>query len=268
MWLGLYLINLGVALLAAIPLFKLLNAQLGHSLAIEKLMPGFDFTVFMDFIHEHGIAFEAVIGQSQFLLLVFLLLYIFLTGGILTTFKDLPKAFDWKDFWSGSAAWFWRFFRLTIYFLILHGVLIVIFVGIYQLWLDNSQILLSDQALYRSLVTIICVYLIFATLLVMLHDYTKIHIIHNEPQWLYRSMLETSQLVFKNFGATFGLYLLNLLTFLVLAGIYYLIREVIAPNSGWTILILLIIGQLFVMGRVGMKLLNLSSGISLYKKIQ
>ena len=65
---------------------------------------------------------------------------------------------------------------------------------------------------------LIPIYLFLATILFMIQDYAKVHIIHHDSNLITRPIRNAFQFVFKNFRKCMGLYLLNLLTFLAFFG--------------------------------------------------
>ena len=91
MWILLYVLNIIFALVAAIPLFNILEEKASRSISIEKLLPGFDYQVVQDFLNQYGDMFTVVFNQSQILFILYFIFMIFLTGGILAVFKNIPE---------------------------------------------------------------------------------------------------------------------------------------------------------------------------------
>lgn len=262
-WLWLYLLNLFVALLIAMPLHSLLENKLAYSLQADKLIAGFDYTVYQDFMNEYGEAVWAIWGQVPVFIILFMMLYIFLTGGILTMFKTLPETLDRTNFGKSCAHFFGRFIRLAIYFLIFQAGLAAIFVGLYFAIADKS----SDKSIMDTIFTLVPIFGIFSSALMMVHDYAKIHVVHRDERWLFQPIKEAFQLTFKHFFKMLGLYWLNLLTFMLAFALYWLIKSNVPSETGIGILIVFVLGQIFLWARIGTKLLNLSSATVLYHEL-
>ena len=49
-----FLVNFTLGLIVAFPSFSIIKAESEQSLAFEKLIKDFDFTVFYDFMHKNG----------------------------------------------------------------------------------------------------------------------------------------------------------------------------------------------------------------------
>ncbi|MCU0348073.1 MAG: hypothetical protein MUC59_14115 [Saprospiraceae bacterium] len=112
-----YALQLLVAVPLAMQVWHVLEASIGNSLEINKLLPAYDHTVFSDFLNTHGGSITPLIGQLRWVLLVWAVASIFINGGVLfTLLKRTPK---WQDFWAGGAAYFFRFAKIAAIFLLL-----------------------------------------------------------------------------------------------------------------------------------------------------
>ena len=258
MWGLLYIFNLLFALLLTFPTFQFLNGKLSNTLAIDKMFHQFDFTIFNDILGEYGDIVGILTNQSILSSLLFLLLSIFLTGGVLNVFRHRDVPFRFAGFWVGCSKFFWRLFGLTILFLLIQGIVLVafffIFNGLTAGGLDRFE---NEAAIYHRALLVFPFYAFFAMLFWMLQDYIKIVMVDKDIS-LFRSIGQGIRFVFRNFFSTFFLYLLNALTFV---GVLYLYWQI---PSGNAIVFGFIIGQLFLFLRIGTKLLNLGSATILY----
>ena len=269
MWLLLYLINVVFALFAAIPLTNLMNAKTGRSLAPERLLPGFDFAVYQDFMNEYGDAFSVIMGQSRLIFVFYFILSIFLVGGILKIFRHHKNRFNFQAFWSGCTFYFWRMFRLTFYFLLVHGIilglfLMLIYYGKIQAGLEAVE---SEAEIINAVKYMLPIYLIVATIFFMIQDYAKIHVVHKDPNWLFFPFWRSFSIVFGNFSKTFPLYLLNILTFALIFSLFWYFRMSTNMENGSEIAMTFALGQVFIFGRIGTKLINLGSATLMYQGI-
>ena len=64
MWLLLYLLTLATAVFIALPIKSYLESKAGHSLMVEDLINGFDYTFLNDFMVNYGDGFSAITKQS------------------------------------------------------------------------------------------------------------------------------------------------------------------------------------------------------------
>lgn len=261
LWLLLYALNFLFAIFLVYPLSGFLGTKLGHTLAADTLFKGFDFSIANDFVQEYGDAFGVIMNQSIFGIILYLLLSVFLVGGILNIFKANEKAYSLTSFWSGGGKYFWRMFRLAIYFLLIQIAVFVLFFMLFAtLTAGGLERFHNEGEIIQRGLIILPIYLLVATIFFMIHDYAKIHVVATDKSFLFQPIKQAFGWVFKNFSQTFLLYLLNLLTFGLLFFIY------IKLDGGTAMLLVFLIGQFFVLARIGTKLLNLASATKLYQQ--
>ena len=260
LWLLLYTLNLLFAIFLAYPLSGFLGNKLGDTLAADQLFERFDFSIANDFINEYSDAFGVIMNQSIFGLVLYLLLSVFLVGGILNIFKQEKTTYSLTDFWNGGGKYFWRMLRLTIYFLLMQiGVLVLFFMLFSTLTAGGLDRFHNEGAIIRRGLIILPFYLLTATIFFMIHDYAKIHVVAMDQNFVFQPILQAFRWGFKNFSQTFLLYVLNLLTFGLLFFIYWQL------DGGNAVLAIFLIGQFFIIARIGTKLLNLASATELYQ---
>lgn len=266
MWLALYLFNVLFAFFAAFPLSGFLSKTVGQSLAFTRSLEGFDYTFLRDFLREYGQGVGQIMNQAVIYAVLYLLLSILLIGGILAIFRQWDEPFRWAAFWQGCTHFFWRMLRLSIYFLLLHGAVLALFGFVFfKMGVGSSLLELdSEESIIRAGHIILPFYLLAAILVFMLHDYAKIHVVQTEPRWLFRPIWEAIKFVFRNFGKVALLYLLNVASFLLLTAMYWWLSGLLKNGAYFG---LFLFGQAFVIGRVGLKLVNLGSAAWLYQQL-
>lgn len=116
-----YFIQLCLALTLGMQVFDVLQASIGHSLEINKLLAQYDHTVLTDFLKVHGASITPLIGQLRWLLLAWLLFSVFLNAGLLFCVSTKPesKKSVTQAFWLGGATYFFPFLKINLIFLLL-----------------------------------------------------------------------------------------------------------------------------------------------------
>lgn len=263
LWRWLYVLNLGFALVVAIPAFNLMESKVGDSLAISQLMENFDYTLVQDFLREYGGEFSVIMQEAQVVVLVYFLFSIFLIGSILTKLRAYPQL----TFLGGGAKYFARLLRLTVYFLLLHGLLLFVVGGLFMnIYFVNFKNFASEIAFFQGLKIFATIYGVLALLLFMVQDYAKIGIVHQEERSVFQTFWSSFRLTLSNWRSTLPLYLLNGFIFMIIFGIYWWISGYFHPvDTGWKIVLTFLLGQLFLIARIGCKLLNLGSATVLYE---
>lgn len=263
-WGLLYLGTLLLALLVAWPLQQYLTAQVGHSLLVEDLLEGIDYTVINDFVRHYGDGLQSLLSQSVGLILLYLLLFVFFWGGILSLQLQYPIAFQGSLFWGQSAGYFWRILRLSFYFWLLQLLVLGLFIWLYW-WINagfSAAEIRSEAHFVRSLYGLAPFYAVVALLLFVWQDYAKVLVVRDNPVWLTLPIRLAFRFITNNWTKVLPLYLLNLLIMLGCYGLYRVLSGVL-PSVGllffWT--------QLFILGRLGLRMVNSGSQAALVQAL-
>lgn len=267
MWGIFYLANLGLAFLAAIPVSGFLGNNVGHSLSLKRSVEEFDYLFLNELMNEYGALIRSILDQSLLFTLLFLLLSVFMVGGFLYVLKKDQERFSFVLFLIGCSKYFWRMLRVTIYFLLIQVFVLFLFFSFFSLMVDGLSPfeMESERQLTNSFMILGPIYLLAFTIISMIHDYTKIHIVHKKPKWLFGTFWEGFKITFQNFRKFFFLYFLNILTFFLGLGIYYMVKGIFGTETMLAVFLTFFIGQIFIFFRIGIKLLNLSNATYLYK---
>lgn len=260
----LYALNIGFAVVVALPLQSLLENKISQSLGLERLMPNFDYTIVQDFMREYGSEVAVIFQEAQVLILLYFIFSIFLVGGILEKVKFSPSL----TFLQGSGKHFWRILRLTVYFVLLYLLVALVIGQIFNLiFIKNFANFASERPVVHGAAIFIGIFLSIAVLISMVQDYAKIQVVHRPQQSIFKTFWHTWRLVFRHFSQTIPLYLLNGLLLVSIFGLYWWLSGYLHPvNTSGKILLTFLLSQVFLLGRIAIKLLNLASATALYER--
>ncbi len=268
-WLWLYLCNFALAALVAVPLMNLLEEKLGKTFAAQKLMKGFDYTVFTDFMREYGAAVSPILSQSKLLIVLYTLLSVFLMGGILEVCKNSPQKAHFQSFAVGSIKYFWKLLFLTLCFFVIHGLVFFLFFQLFMSLIYGGDLkqLTSELVIYNRGAIVLGIYLFVAGIILTIHDFAKIYLVDNNPKWFFTAIKNGIKIVFKNFKSTFLLSFMNWFVFVLFSVIYLLLRGDDLNSTGGGLWFIFILGQAFIFIKMGLKILNLESKTLLFQQI-
>ncbi|MEM1216551.1 MAG: hypothetical protein AAGJ82_12740 [Bacteroidota bacterium] len=208
----LYLGLLGAALLGAVPWRSLLAAEAGQSLLLKDLIKGFDYTVLNDFVQTYGAGLAPALSTTLGAVVLFFFVYLFLLGGTLAVVISTAAHFERATFWAGAGSFFGRLLRLTLFFWVLHGLLLAAFGGIY--WKVTKglspQALDSEGIITASLNWLVPLYLFFLSFLLMWQDYAKLQVVRLDRFWNGRAIRSAASIAFGRLRLTYPTYLLLL----------------------------------------------------------
>ena len=258
LWLFLYICNLVFALIAAIPLRGWINHVAGHSTALAKSIAPVDFTFITDLIRNYG-GFAILWNVICMIALIYVLFSVFLSGGILDTLLHPQKTDRTMDFLSNGMRYFWRMLKVALFFLVIQLAILAIVIGIVIILGVNPKEMNNDLRFLLYLKIIVPVYVLIAMIIAMTHDYVKIHIVQDGQPGIWSAFKAGAGFVSRHFVQALALYLINMFILAVLIVGYYLIKKAIPGGTMAGLMLTFVFGQMFLFGRIGVKLLTLSS---------
>lgn len=270
MWLMLFLLIFVLGLTVAVPFAGVMEESIGNSLEISKLLPAYDHTVWEDFMNAHGDKVSGLISQVRWMVPVFLLVYIFLSGGIVKSFAMIPERFSSQRFMAACTQYFWRFFRLFGWLMLFQGIVVaLLYGGIFFFGLGGDFGNLRSEAFFsKSGKIILPIHLFLATFIAMVGDYTKVRMVKEDTWFVLREFGRSLGMCLQYFLRTYSVYLLDIA---LLVGVYALYLF-LAPKIGMTgkaaIFIMLIVQTLVMFFRLGTRLFAIGSASVMYENIQ
>lgn len=268
LWSLLYLINLLFAGLVVVPLLCYLGDKMAFSKVTDRLIGGFDFTLFNDFLNQYPEFLRLMSRQSVVVGILFILLYIFLTGGILTRLKNMETDLHRLDnFWAGCGKYFWRLLRLFFYFALIHLGVAGLFFSIFTWSVQGGlEYFTSEAAIFYRAKICLFFYVFVALFFFMVHDYAKVMVVTGNRRSVFWEFWGAFKWVIKNIGTTFGLYLL-LFGLFALVSVLYGMADGVIHRMGIPSLVLFLTGQIYVLLQIGFKLTNLGSVVKVLREV-
>ncbi len=268
----LYGATLVLGLLVALPMFSTLKAEDGDSLAPLQMLAGFDYTIYSDFMAQSDKAISPLLRVGRWMGLAYLLLSVFFAGGILYRFaqpgsRTVATTFRMVDFWRASSTYFGRFLRLlgvTALFVFSAGFIWLVIGVLVIVGLEDT---LTERGLFGIGAGFFGLFVLAATLVLCISDYAKVLMFREDETNAFRAFGRAAKLVRGNLRATFGRYWVLLLVGAGLFGLYFLFDDLITMSNWPTILIMLIVQQVFVVARVVLKVWNLGVVSATYGKL-
>ncbi|MDA2938223.1 hypothetical protein MYX75_08185 [Acidobacteria bacterium AH-259-A15] len=286
----LYLTNLFVAALLILPFMEIFDRSLGPGLYREKLVEELDYDwyrLFQDRVTGLASTFApSVMGAGPFArnleaLLdgkltqlpwavlslggLYILLNSFLLAAAVGSFALDPKGTTMREFFRTGGTFFGRFFRLSIL-----GGLAFWFVSS---WIVEPLTYFANHIANRSVTDTAAFYWNFARYLVvlvlflflnMVFDYAKIKTAVEDRTSVLLAFFSSLTFCINNFFLAYGFYLFIVAIGLFWVGVYTGLEHLLPQQSWFTIALAFIWQQLFMMGRLALKLLFYSGQMQFY----
>lgn len=276
-----YIVNISLALLLAIPVFSSLNRSIGKSAVREQLVQGFDYDWWAGFTFQaQGVektirpslsgGFGPLFDNLELLLtgrftsfgvwiLVFGLAYLFLAaffnGGVIGLFADEKRSFTVGRFFSYSGFYFNHMFALAL-------TSILVFFLVYKLispalfglagnltasWMSERAVWFVNLAVYLLLMFII----ILAN---MILDYAKLIVIAEKKKSSWLCIWLGIKFIFKRFGRALSLYVLLSLISLAVVIVFGGILSFLNPSQIFILVIAFLFQQTFIFAKIWTRL--------------
>ncbi|HTY37174.1 MAG TPA: hypothetical protein VMH23_08680 [Bacteroidota bacterium] len=265
----LYVCNFLLALPIALAFHAALVAGFGSSMAPSSLMSGLDFTTWQDFMGAHGAELSALFGQMKWVIILSMLVNTFLAGGILSVLKDSRGGFTASRFFEGCGAYLLRFLRLFVLFAVVLLVVAMI-AGVVMGILTDALTAHSTSEVTDFWVHIFTAFVVLIPMLLvlMIADYAKVGIVLNEETGVMKSAWKAVGFVFSHFFSTLGLEVLMLLVPILLFALYVFADLSIGMSSGVTMIIMVLIQQLFIAMKAWTRILIFEGNLTLYESTE
>ncbi len=244
-----YVVYLFLALLIGLPLIGRLAGDFRGSMLPEELLKGFDSTAFSELLRNSAETVATVTAQARWVLLLSIVLSVFFSGGIFSLI-DKKEIFSIRSFFAGAQAYMFRFFRLFLCMTMLQllaAVLVYLPLGL--LLKSTFEKVATETSLFFIGLGGMSLHLLLLTVLVMTSFYAKVGIVTGGERKVLREVFRSLSFVLKHFVATFTLFLLLFLSFVLLAWGFLLLGERLASVSGQSIFLAFLVQQLFMFVR-------------------
>jgi hypothetical protein len=282
----------GVTLLASLPFFMLLReslqSHLGHSMLADQVASGVNVQWWSEFSAQAGplgstfrpsiIGFAAVLdnlsaladGESRpspvlWLGAAYLLLWLFLTGGIVDRYARARPTRSY-EFFAACGVYFVRFLRLAPLMALAYYVLFGI---VHPALLDDGFAALTRDVIVERTAFLVRLglYAIFGALVVpvgIIFDYAKVRAVVEDRRSMVGAVAAGARFARRNARAVATLYALTGALFVALL-VGYAVAAPGAPSTGARAWVGLAIGQLFLLGRLWIKLVFIASETALFQ---
>ena len=216
-----------------------------------------NLSAFMDDIERPVV----IVGAASF----YILLWIFVAGGVIDRYAR-DRATRAHGFFASSGVFFFRFQRLAAVQWIVYAFLF----GWMHPWLFDRLYprMTHETSVERTaFVARVALYLVFGVLIAaatMIFDYAKVRAVVEDRRSMIGAITGALGFIRRNCGAAVSLFLANFALFVIVAGLYALV----APGAGRTgasMWIGFAIGQLYVIGRLWVKLVFWASETALFQ---
>jgi len=257
-----FAVNFVCGALGTAPAALQLNRALHHTLAGQALTKGFDLGMFFEIVRLPNVSLMRSTTSSYIFAFLFFLFMLFVSGGILETYRQ-DRRLTTGDFFAASGAFFWRFVRLMLF-----SLLPFIF-----LWSMYAQVnRLSDYVGDRAVADQVgfCIQFAGTVLLALLallvrlwFDLAKVRAVAQNERSMWHNMWRSSGMTWRHLGTLFWMYFRISLAAWIALLIGLLIWTKLPPTAIPATFILL---EFIILSQLAARLWQLASATAWYKR--
>ena len=265
----LWVINLVFSLFAVGPLFFLMMGHMSHSFSGEHALQKLDIFWLADFIYRFMNVSPAVFGSALLAVVLYLLLAVFLNGGIIGCLNRPEAKTTLADFFHDCGLYFWRFLRLFLLSIPVYLIFMAVFFPLLKAFLEifNRRAATEWPALIVSNLRFLTLVLLL-TVVAMFFDYVKIGLVTGARKKVLKETWLTLKFIGRRFLKAWGLYLLAGLVFIALTLLYLEITRILPKNRPLLVLLVFVWQQIYILCRQWSKVLFFASELEFVRQHQ
>ena len=257
-----FVVNLVCGGLGAVPAMVALSRALGHSLAGEKLTKGFDLGMLDELTRLPNVNLMRNTVPVYIMAFLFLLFMLFVSGGILETYRE-DRRLTAGEFFAASGAFFWRFVRLALLSIIPFVIVSMIYQGLSKAADHIGDRAIADQVgIFLSLAAFV-IFLLLALWIRLWFDIAQVRAIVMNERGMWRNTWRSWRITWRSLRHLYRIYICISLVAWVTLIIGAVIWAHLPPTT--TALTFLIL-ELIVFAQLMTRLWQLSSAMTWYQR--
>ena len=302
----LLVVNVGTALVLAVPLARNLRADLRQKQAAQSMMYGFDYSWWSEWSDRQS-GWTASFGPEIFgvgfafrnldlllkgalpanllagrpapdasppldlvvlgLGLVYLLVQTFLAGGILSTLRGAQGAWTLRGLLHGAGFYFGRFFRVALVALVAAWVVFRLN-GPFARWADaQARESVSESSAMAWLLGRHALLLLALFFVNLVAGYARAIVVVEERASAILAFVSALSFCLRSFTRAFGHYLAVALLGVVLLAVWRVLDGAYVTTGYKTQLLTFLLFQLFVLARLALRVMLMGGQLALYRRI-
>ncbi len=257
-----FVVNLVCGGLGALPAMVTLSRALGHSMAGEKLTKGFDLGMVEELTRLPYINLMRSTVTMYIMAFLFLLFMIFVSGGILETYR-VDRRLTAGEFFSASGSFFWRFVRLALLSIIPFVIVSMFYQGLSKAADHIGDRAIADQVgIFLSLAAFV-IFLLLALWVRLWFDIAQVRAVVMNERGMWRNTWRGWRITWHDLRHLYRVYIcISLVAWVTLAVGVIIWAHLPPATTGLTFLVL----ELIVFAQLMMRLWQLSSAMTWYQR--
>ena len=257
-----FAVNFACGLLGTVPGFLRLKRALGHSLMGQPLTTRFDLGMLLELFRLPDVSLGRYTTNSFLFAFVFFVFMLFVTGGVLETYRQ-DRRLTGGEFFGASGAFFWRFVRLLLLSLVPFIFVTIIYQTLSKIANQVGDRSIADQVGIFLSWGAMAVFGLLALWVRLWFDIAQVRAVAQNERRMWGNAWRSLRIMWRDLGRLYGMYLVIALV----AWITLILGVVIwarLPATATAIVFLLL--QLMMFAQIATRLWQLSTAMSWYQQ--
>ena len=258
-----FVVNIVLSALGTLPAARQLKHALGHSLAGEQLFKGFDLGMFYELLRVPDVRLLQFATPSYLFAGLFAIFMLFVSGGILETYRQGRRRISTGDFFAVSGLFFWRFVRLALFSLVPFALLGNVYLGLEKASDYVGDRFVADQVGFVVWLAGIIVLVLIALFVRLWFDIAKVDAIARDERRMLRRAWKGIDITRRQVRTLLWMYLRISLVAWITSLVAFLLWTKLPPTAVPVTFILL---ELVMLVQLGARLWQMASVTIWYKR--
>lgn len=256
-----YLINLLLVLPIAWSFRSTLAAALGDSSVIGRMFTDFDFTVYDDFTRNSKEAIDVLTRMLFPLVIISTIIHALLGGGLAVSMKGEGTV---REFMKGTGEYLGRSAKLLALFGLLSIIVFTVWTALLAiLWSGLTSGNVVENGYILAAAVVVFLFLLPVAYLSLASEYARILTVRDELTGMFRAMGSGLSFVAMHPLRMIAMHGSLFLVIIVLVCVYLVLENFIGMTSAAGIIVVLLIQQASVFGRVAVRAWHTAAGVEL-----
>jgi len=254
-------VNFVLGWLGTMPALHALKGALGHTLAGEQMLKGFDFGMFRELTRLPDVDLMRFTGTSYLFAGLFALFMLFASGGILEAYRH-DRKLSTQEFFSACGTFFWRFVRLMLFSIVPFAILGNLYLAAEKLADYAGDKAASDHVAFLANAGGTFIIFLLVLFVRLWFDVAKVRAVAQNERRMWRNMWRALGITGRELWTLLWMYFRISLVAWVTLLIGFLIWTKLPPTAVPAIFILL---ELVLLVQVAARLWQMASAMEWYK---
>lgn len=217
----LFLVNLGLAALAGLPIYRGVLTFTGHSLASQALAYGFSIDWLTDFSSSSPGSLDRYGAVVALVGLVSIPVNSVLAGGVMARFREPERVRSLEDFFHDTARYAWRLLRLLMIGLVCYWIVFrVLNQGLGRLATRWTRDWLDDRPIFWARLGVGVLLFLAVGLVNLSLDFARVKLVMEDGSSAIEAFLSSLGFALAHLGKAMSVYAFPSLGGLALLGLY------------------------------------------------